>query len=71
MVLQVPIPSWPGAQDTLSVWKRTTIITLDGDNEESDGDFGLQFKYIPSEHQLDLVRVCPETAALVDWEDLL
>jgi hypothetical protein len=29
-VLQVPLPSWPCSQDSLTVWKRTTTLIADG-----------------------------------------
>lgn len=65
-MLQIPLPSWPGSLDTLSVWKRTTIVTLEGDDDGGEG--AMEFKHIPVSQQLDMVRVCPETAHLVDWE---
>lgn len=37
---QVPLPSWPHARDTLTVWKRHSFcaIQYDDDSEEEDGN---------------------------------
>lgn len=54
-VLQVPLPSWPGAMDTLSVWKRTEVCQIDD----------MIAKHIPPSEQLSLTLSCPKTQHLV------
>lgn len=54
-VLSVPLPSWPFAYDTLTVWKRTnTLITEDG-----------VFRDIPPNELIDACKAAPR------YEDLL
>jgi hypothetical protein len=55
-VLQLPLPSWPGSQDTLTVWRRTMSCTLDD----------MEFKYIPQAEMINLVQSCPSTAHIVN-----
>jgi hypothetical protein len=54
-ILKVPIPTWPGAMDTLSVWKRTARVDVDE----------LQFRSIPPDEQLTQVAFCPASVHLV------
>jgi len=54
-ILQVPLPSWQGACDTLTVWKRTQRCQVDD----------ICFQYIPKSEMLDLVQSCPATKHLV------
>lgn len=54
-VLQVPLPSWQGSVDTLSVWKRTEVCAIDD----------ITFKSIPAGERLDLVQCSPDYKHLV------
>ena len=57
-VLQVPLPSWMTSRDSLSVWKRTQVTSVD------EGEF--TFKDIPVEQRLvTTIQYCPETQHLV------
>jgi SAM-dependent methyltransferase len=53
-ILQLPLPSMPGAMDTISVWRRTQRCEIDDMN----------FRYIPASQRASLVRTSPDTAHL-------
>jgi len=49
-ILQVPLPSWPGTMDSLSVWKRSTFAHIDEDTA---------FRHIPPNERINLAAACP------------
>ncbi len=64
-VLEVPLPSWPGSSDTLSVWRRSTITRVDAEEQDPDADEGdddaIDFKHIPAAEVLAPVLAAPAT----------
>ncbi len=55
-ILLVELPSWPGSIDTLSVWKKTQICTIDED---------MEFKYIPPKERIPLLAAAPSVRKLL------
>ena len=68
-LLQVALPNWLHAQDTLTVWKRstdTTTIVFDNENENPDGsdepdgeDDEVVYRHIPLEERLPVDMAAP------------
>lgn len=48
-ILRIPLPSWPGSRNCLTVWKRTRKSKVED----------LEFSDIPSEELLDLTQTAP------------
>lgn len=54
-VLEVPLPNWGSVKNTLTVWKRTETVVLEGD----------RYAYVPPEEQLEVCVAAPFTRHLL------
>ena len=54
-ILQVPLPCWANARDTLSVWRRSGTSVVAGD----------RYAHVPRDERLSLELACPATAHLL------
>ena len=54
-VLQVPLPCWANARDSLTVWRRTKTAVITGD----------RYAYVPGSERVSLEMAAPDTAHLL------